>query len=143
MAFLIKSSTLSLFLKGIFLPSLIHFPVQKVLFLCQISEIEILMYLHVLKPTDFKNYIISGLTKCVSVFSVTQKQFIVGTLNLILYKCVIQTHILKIFVKIGQIIFATNNNNNSNTLQLMDRTFSLYILIYLDCSKCHKISIYY
>ena len=61
------------------------------MFMGQIFEMEILMELHVLRSPESKNHIFSKWSVCayVSVISITQKQNIAETSNLVFYICMI------------------------------------------------------
>ena len=72
------------------------------LFLGQIFELEIFVDVNVLGFPESENYIFSGWFVCVSVISITQKQIMTETSNLIFYKYITCRCNLKFFVKIEQ-----------------------------------------
>ena len=78
--------------------------VEKVLFLGQIFEMEVLMDLHVLRFSEFENHIFSSWPVCVisSVISITQKEITAETSNLVFNICITYRCNLKLFIKIGQ-----------------------------------------
>ena len=84
-----------IFAMPIFLLSLTHAMVEKVLF-C-----ENFVDLHVMR-TRKSHFWGMGLCVCASVISITQKQKTAETSNLMFYICIIHTPYLKLFIKIGQ-----------------------------------------
>ena len=74
------------------------------MFLGQIFKIEILINIQVLRSPEFGNCIFSGWSVCVRVISITLKQIIAKTSNLVFYICIICWCYLKLFMKLGEIV---------------------------------------
>ena len=84
----------------LFLLFLTHVMFEKVLFLGQIFEMEILMDLHAMRPPDLKiKFLAFRLCECVSVISITQKQITDEISSLVFYVYIIYKCYWELFIK--------------------------------------------
>ena len=89
--------------------------VEKVLFLSQIFEMEILMDLHFMRASESENHIFSiwsvCMCFCVFVVSITQKQITAEPSNLVFYISIIYGCYLNLFMTIGQKLCVQEHTN--------------------------------
>ena len=75
--------------------------VEKVFFFCQTFKIAILMDFHLLRSREYENRVFSNYSVCVPLISITQKQIIAETRNLVIYICMKCGCHRKRFMKMG------------------------------------------
>ena len=126
-----------------FLLSLTHVIVEKILFFGQIFEIEILVDLHVMRTSEYEKHICSIWFVCVSVISITQKQIIAGTLNLVFYICILHRCYFKLFYKDRIETVHRGTQKNSNAVWPMEAISCYWNFTHLDCIKYNKINVYF
>ena len=72
----------------------------------QIFEIETLMDLHVLKPSESENYVFSSWIMRVCIISTSQKQNVAENANFVFFLYVMHRYLMKLFIKIEQKVCA-------------------------------------